>query len=209
MGKLFNVHPSDDQLDLYLVGHLSLEQKRLIEEHYLDCAVCLDRLSSIAEFIAVLRTAVQVDSVPSKAAVHRTPLARITAMLVIGAATALVCNAPAPSPESPASITLAPSKPLGIQRPLRSVRPPTLVRHSRRYRVFQPPPQPSPPLAAVEVLEIPNDSILPSDWIEEQISPLVVQQLEPPPLPLRGEAALVSADTSGCAKGFSSRRGGE
>ena len=184
MGKLFNVHPSDDQLDLYLVGHLSLEHERLIEEHYIDCAVCLDRLSSIAEFIAVLRTAVQVDSVPSGATVHRTPLARITAMLVMSATTALVCNAPAPSPESPASITLSPSKPLGIQRPQRSVRPPTLLRHSRPYRVFQPPPQPSPPLAAAEVLEIPDDSIIPSDWIGEQISPhLMVQQLEPPPLP--------------------------
>jgi hypothetical protein len=75
MGKLFNVHPSDDQLDVYLLGHLSLEHERLIEEHYLDCSVCLDRLSSIAEFIAVLKTAVQVDSTPSRAAVHRTPLA--------------------------------------------------------------------------------------------------------------------------------------
>jgi hypothetical protein len=59
--KLFNAHPSDDQLDLYLVGHLSLENERLIEEHYLCCAICLDKLSGIADFIAVLKTAAQAD----------------------------------------------------------------------------------------------------------------------------------------------------
>jgi hypothetical protein len=55
MEKLFNVHPSDDQLDLYLIGHLSLEHRRRIEEHYLWCAKCLDRISSVTDFIAVLK----------------------------------------------------------------------------------------------------------------------------------------------------------
>ena len=61
MEKLFNVHPSDDQLDLYLVGHLLPKHERLIEEHYLKCAICLDRIASIAEFIAVLKTAAKVE----------------------------------------------------------------------------------------------------------------------------------------------------
>ena len=71
MGKLFNVHPSDDQLDLYLVGHLSLEQERFIEEHYFGCATCVDRLSAVEDFIAILKTAVHVDSLPAVAAIPR------------------------------------------------------------------------------------------------------------------------------------------
>ena len=61
MEKLFNAHPSDDQLDLYLVGHVSLEHERMIEEHYLFCAICLDKLSGIADFITVLKTAAPAD----------------------------------------------------------------------------------------------------------------------------------------------------
>ena len=61
MEKLFNVHPSDDQLDFYLVGHLSLEHERLIEEHYLCCTICLEKLSGIADFITVLKLAAQTD----------------------------------------------------------------------------------------------------------------------------------------------------
>lgn len=189
MGKLFNVHPSDDQLDLYLVGHLSLAHEQIIEEHCLDCTVCLDRLSSVAEFIAVLKAAVQVDSLPSHAgvhpshAVHRKP-ARFAAMLAIAAGTALVCNAPAPSRESPPTLAdVSTPKPLEIQPQGRSVRSPTLVRHWRARRVFQPPPEPAPPLVAAEVVDIPDDLIIPNEWIGEQISPLMVQQLEPPPLP--------------------------
>jgi hypothetical protein len=183
MGKLFNVHPSDDQLDLYLVGHLSLEHEYFIEEHYLDCSVCLDRLASITDFIAVLKTAVQQDSFPSHAAVDRKP-ARFAAMLLIAAGTALVCSAPAPSPESPSTFaSLTPAKPFEIQLQSRSVRPPTPVRASRPHRVFQPPAQPTPPLVAAELLEIPDDLIIPSGWIGEQISAVMVQQLEPPPLP--------------------------
>ncbi len=183
MGKLFNVHPSDDQLDLYLVGHLSLEHERLIEEHYLDCAVCLDRLSSVAELIAVLKTAVHRDKFPSHAAVHR-KAARFAATLLIAAGTVVVCNAPEPSRESPSTFaSLDPPKPLEIQLQARSVRPPTLVRHSRPHRVFQPPPQPAPALLAAYELEVPGDLIIPGDWIGEQQFALLAQQLEPPPLP--------------------------
>jgi hypothetical protein len=183
MGKLFNVHPSDDQLDLYLVGHLSLAHEQIIEEHYLDCTVCLDRLSSVAEFIAVLKAAVQVDSIPSHAAIHRKP-ARFAAMLAIAAGTALVCNAPAPSRESPPTpADLNTPKPLEIQLQAGSVRSPPLARHWRAHRIFQPPPEPAPPLVTAEMLDIPDDLIIPNEWIGEQISPLMVQQLEAPPLP--------------------------
>ena len=61
MEKLFNAHPSDDQLDRYLVGHLLPKHERLIEEHYLKCAICLDRLAFIADFIAVLKAAAKAD----------------------------------------------------------------------------------------------------------------------------------------------------
>jgi hypothetical protein len=59
--KLFNAHPSDDQLDHYLVGHLLPKHELLIEEHYLTCAICLDRLASIADFITVLKAAAKAD----------------------------------------------------------------------------------------------------------------------------------------------------
>jgi len=183
MGKLFNVHPSDDLLDLYLVGHLSLEHEHLIEEHYLDCPVCLDRLSSITDFIAVLKIAVQGDSLPAHASVRRKP-ARFAAIFLIAAGTALVCSAPQPSRLSPSTFTsFTPSKPLKIQMQSRSVRPPRLVRASRPHRVFQPPAQPTPPLVAAAVLEIPDELIIPGDWIGEQIYSPIVQQLQPRPLP--------------------------
>jgi len=187
--KLFNVHPSDDQLDLYLIGHLSPEQERFIEEHYLGCAVCLNRLSSIAEFIAVLKTAVQVDSLPSGTALPRRRPAKFAAMLLIGFGTALVCNAPAPLRNRQSKLAgtyvvlPALAGPIEIQRRVRSVWPLTLVRPSRPLRVFQPPLQPLRMLVATELLEIPSDLIVPGDGIGEQISPLMVQQLEPLPLP--------------------------
>jgi hypothetical protein len=138
MGKLFNVHPSDDQLDLYLVGHLSLEHERLIEEHYLTCGDCLDRLSSVAEFIAALKTAAQVDPLPSHAAVHR-KTARFAATLLIAAATVVVCNAPAPSQDSrPTLAGLSTPKPSAIHQQVRAIRQFVLVHRSPPHRVFQP-----------------------------------------------------------------------
>jgi hypothetical protein len=94
MGKLFNVHPSDDQLDVYLVGHLSFEDERLIEEHYFGCATCLDRLSAVKDFIAVLKTTLQADDQPSVAEVPR-KRAKFAPMLLICAGSALLYNAPA------------------------------------------------------------------------------------------------------------------
>jgi hypothetical protein len=79
MGKLFSVHPSDDQLDLYLLNRLSLEQERLIEEHSLICAMCLDRLSLTADFIAVLR-AVREESLKTTNYVPRIPVGRAAVM---------------------------------------------------------------------------------------------------------------------------------
>ena len=186
MGKLFNVHPSDDQLDLYLVGHLSLEHERLIEEHYLTCGDCLDRLSSVAEFVAVLKTAAQADPLPSHAAVHRKS-ARFAATLLIAAGAALVCNAPAPSHDSRPTlaglITPITPKPSAVHRQVRAIRQFVLVHRSPPHLVFQPPPQPTPALLAAYELEVPADLIIPGDWVAEQQPALLVQQLEPPPLP--------------------------
>ncbi len=189
MGKPFNVHPSDDQLDFYLVGHLSPEDARLIEEHYLGCPVCLDRLSSVTDFIAVLRTAVQAYSpqpslLPSIGTILRKP-ARFAAMLTIAAGTALVCSAPSPSLELHSTFdSLNSPQRLEIPQAVRRrARPRIQARHFRPLHVFEPPPLPLTTLFAPRMIEIPNDLIIPTEWLSEPISALTAAQLEPPPLP--------------------------
>ena len=51
MEELFYMHPSEEELDSYVVGGLSLEHERLIEKHYLSCADRIERLSTLVEFI--------------------------------------------------------------------------------------------------------------------------------------------------------------
>lgn len=55
MGKILNMHPSNDLLDAYLLGNLSPEEVTDIEEHYLICPACVDRLSATKGFISRLR----------------------------------------------------------------------------------------------------------------------------------------------------------
>jgi len=76
MAKLFNMHPSDDQLDLYLVGHLCQREMRWVEEHYLTCTRCLDRLTVTADFIAALNS-VEVNK-PHPSTQHFLPQSRLT-----------------------------------------------------------------------------------------------------------------------------------
>jgi hypothetical protein len=57
MGKLLSMHPSDDQLELYLVGHSSAETERLVRKHSHSCSECLVRLDIVKEFILVFKTA--------------------------------------------------------------------------------------------------------------------------------------------------------
>lgn len=94
MAKLFSMHPSHDQLDLYLLGRLSPGQARFLEEHYLICPECVDRLSDLQEFIALLRAARLEMQLPL---IRRKPAARLGAILLVAAGTALWCDAPAPS----------------------------------------------------------------------------------------------------------------
>src|SRR5215813_6343222 len=42
--------------DRYLSGKLSIEERAPFEEHFVDCAECLDRLQTIDDFRAGLRT---------------------------------------------------------------------------------------------------------------------------------------------------------
>jgi hypothetical protein len=218
MEKLFDIHPSEDQLDLYAVGHLSREHERLIEEHYLGCESCTERLCALSEFIAVLK-AVLVDSPQLlryqtsppynmsapvrgpepkapilRTSIRRTSILRIAAMLLIGISTAVFCNDPSPLRNTLPKVAVAnagaeafaspaQSKPSEIRRHRSYGRRLTLVRLSRPYRTFQPPPSPPPQVAAV-VYEIQPDLVIPSDWISERESGLMALLLEPPSLPL-------------------------
>ena len=49
------MHLSDDLLDAYLLGNLSPEQENDLEEHYLSCPSCVDRLSATEDFISTLK----------------------------------------------------------------------------------------------------------------------------------------------------------
>lgn len=179
MAKLFSMHPSDDQLDLYLLRHLSPEDERFLEEHYLICPECLDRLSDLQEFIAVLR-AVRLES--QHPLVRRKPAARLGAILLVAAGTALVCDAPAPS-----IITSLPDQLLMYVRPSAVVRfvnsRPRLNERSRSLRTFHPPAEQPRPLIADVALELPSDSIIPEGWIGERGFILTAEQLGPDPLP--------------------------
>src|SRR5579864_385064 len=180
MGKLFSMHPSDDQLDLYLVGHLSIQNQRLIEEHYLGCAICADRLSATADFVAALR-AVQVDSPhllnhhPAAFSVlHRKSIARFAAILLAVIGTPILCHAPAPLRDplpkpaaahvlQAATVGVSRLRPLEIPQRVRSTRQRTPIRRSRAYRDFRPPPLPPGKPVAVEMIELPDDLIIPCD----------------------------------------------
>src|SRR5579864_4521702 len=202
MARLLGLHPSDDQLDLYLLGHLSIDDESLIEEHYLGCEFCLDRLSDTADFIALLK-AIPMDSLrlmrhdPPIAAAHRRLVTRIAAMLLLGAGTALLCNAPGPLRDSRRKSERfeakvldlkgrGPTKLLESKIRIRGVRQLKPMHYSQPHHVFQPPPQhlvPGSTLVAGELLEIPSDLIIPVDWIGEQESRLMVQELESLSLP--------------------------
>ena len=178
MAKLFSMHLSDDQLDLYLLGHLSPEQERFLEEHYLICPECLDRLSDVKEFMAVLRAVRLETQHPS---VRRKPAARLGAILLVAAGTALVCDAPAPSSSAPLSDTVVMYPTPPVLSFLKSR--PRLIEHSRSLRTFHPPPEHPTPLITDTVLEVPNNLVIPANWNGEQTSVLTADQLGPEPPP--------------------------
>jgi hypothetical protein len=55
VAELLKMHPSDDLLDAYLLGSLSPEEENDVEEHYLCCPTCVDRLSATEDFISKLK----------------------------------------------------------------------------------------------------------------------------------------------------------
>jgi hypothetical protein len=186
MGKLFSMHPSDDQLDLYCLGRQSLEAERLIEDHYLICAKCQERVGEIDEFVAVLRT-VRDESLGTAGHVHRRPMARAAAMAMLSIGTALICNDPAQYqklPPRPAAIPVTMPVPghLEILRPKRVAQP--FFRWYGPHRIFGPPPERSDRMFTAAVTqEIPGYSIIPSAWVEEQGPVVMAEQLGPEPLP--------------------------
>jgi hypothetical protein len=210
MKKLLNMHPSDDQLDLYLLGHLSLEHEQLIEDHYLDCEICLDGLSDATDFIGVLKiiratrphlvdhhsarlssmAALQIIGVRRiQLRGFRQPnaIARAAAAVLLGA---FLCDTPSSLRDSPPHsvvsieqrtlVSLRP--PLEIERPLRRLQRPTLIRRSHAHRIFQAPPGPLVAVAAI-TLETPIDLSIPVNWIAESNFLLIVPKLEPPRVP--------------------------
>ena len=50
-------HVTDEDLDLYVAGRLSEEAVRVIEVHYLECAACLGRLTTLQDVVQALRPA--------------------------------------------------------------------------------------------------------------------------------------------------------
>lgn len=49
-------HLSDEEIDLYWTGRLSDERQRGLEQHYLACPSCLDRVRAVEALIASLQT---------------------------------------------------------------------------------------------------------------------------------------------------------
>jgi hypothetical protein len=47
-------HPSDDELEAYVLDRVDELDVATIEEHYLACAYCVGRLEALTELIAFL-----------------------------------------------------------------------------------------------------------------------------------------------------------
>lgn len=77
-------HVTDEDLDLYVAGRLSEEAVRVIEVHYLECAACLDRLTTLQDVVQALRPAAR--SAWLRAATLGGALAAGVAMFAIGLA---------------------------------------------------------------------------------------------------------------------------
>ncbi len=48
-------HPSEDELELYSMGHLAEPESISLEEHLLVCATCQNRLGESDEFVALMK----------------------------------------------------------------------------------------------------------------------------------------------------------
>ena len=81
--------------DRYLLGELSLEERVRFEEHFADCAQCLDRLETTDDFRAGLRIVVAKEALRHRAYLQTgragllAPLVRLSrarrAALLVGA----------------------------------------------------------------------------------------------------------------------------
>ena len=53
-----NQHPHDDELERYAMDKLGGDQAAALEEHFLACPECRDRLVEVEDFIATFRSVV-------------------------------------------------------------------------------------------------------------------------------------------------------
>ena len=173
MAKLLIMHPSDDQLDLYMLGHLPPARERRLVEHYRECPQCLDRLAALADFIVLLKAArakcpalLSYRTSPIHSAAARKSIFRIAAMLLVGFGSALICNAPAlirSTPPAHAALQFEtppiPELPKSSQKQHRTsaARKQARALHPRPNRAFRPPPQRPPVALETATLELPDD----------------------------------------------------
>lgn len=184
MAKLLRMHPSDDELDLYSIGRLSSDRTQLIEEHYLACPHCANRLTVIANLISALaalqaekplladKTSTEAELPPRPVLVRqRGSVVAIAAMLTIGVGLgALLSLRPAresaiPAPvvmpavaQPPVALLVEPTKqPAPQAAPRRRRARPVPVRP--QVRLFQP-PESAWVAAQVALPEPPGDSAI-------------------------------------------------
>lgn len=60
------MHPTDDELELYALGRMSETQTTPLEEHLLECSACQERLRDLDEYVAAMRQALQELEADSK-----------------------------------------------------------------------------------------------------------------------------------------------
>ena len=60
--KIISLHPSEEEIELYSLGRVDPEVQERIETHLLLCDKCCNLLTSLDDFHAVMKTALQRSS---------------------------------------------------------------------------------------------------------------------------------------------------
>jgi hypothetical protein len=56
-------HPSDEDIECYVLGRATLAISACVEEHYIGCSLCVDRVDDLIRFIGYLRFAFSTNAV--------------------------------------------------------------------------------------------------------------------------------------------------
>ncbi len=59
MSSLDGMHPTDDQLELLVLGRVGREEQAHLEEHLVACAMCAQRLEDIVEYVRAMQEALR------------------------------------------------------------------------------------------------------------------------------------------------------